>query len=180
MADYIPHNTVIIHVKEKPWVNCELKRLIRRRNILWKRYKRTQQSTHYNCFKALQNRVTSLNRSIRKTYSIPVLIEQDLPVSDPVQKANIFNSYFADQCTLPNNAENHNLPDTNFETDQRLDILNFQPCEVKKLLNSVDPNKASGPDNISNLVLKEVAREVCTPLCKIFNQSLIAGVYLNY
>ena len=85
--------------------------------------------------------------------SIPVLIEQDLPVSDPVQKANIFYSYFADQCTLPANAENHNLPDTNFETDQRLDTLNFQPCEIKKLLNSVDPNKASGPDNISNLVL---------------------------
>ena len=112
--------------------------------------------------------------------SIPVLIEQDLPVSDPVQKANIFNSHFADQCTLPDNAENHNLPDTNFETDRRLDILNFQPCEVKKLLNSVDPNKASGPDNISNLVHKEVAREVCTPLCKIFNQSVIAGVYHNY
>ena len=123
MADYIPHNTVTVHVKEKPWVNCALKRLIRRRNVLWKRYKRTQQSTHYNCFKALRNRVTSLNRSLRKTYyknlgeelcssqiserqwwktvkrvtgasvqrSIPVLIEQDLPVSDPVQKANIFN-----------------------------------------------------------------------------------------
>ena len=210
MADYIPHNTVTVHVKEKPWVNCELKRLIRGRNVLWKRYKRTQQSTHYNCFKALRNRVTSLNRSLRKTYyqnlgeelcssqiserqwwetvkkvtgasvqrSIPVLIEQDLPVSDPVQKANIFNSYFADQCTLPANAENHNLPDTNFETDQRLDTLNFQLS--KKLLNSVDPSKASGPDNISNFVLKEVAREVCTPLCKIFNQSLIAGVYPNY
>ena len=62
MADYISHNTVTVHAKEKPWVNCELKRLIRRRNVLWKRYKRTQQSTHYNCFKALRNRVTSLNR----------------------------------------------------------------------------------------------------------------------
>ena len=39
MADYIPHNTVTVHVKEKPWVNCELKKLIRRRNVLWKRYK---------------------------------------------------------------------------------------------------------------------------------------------
>ena len=68
MADYIRHNTVTVHVKEKPWVNCELKRLIRRCNVLWKRYKCTQQSTHYNCFKALRNRVTSLNRSLCKTY----------------------------------------------------------------------------------------------------------------
>ena len=44
----------------------------------------------------------------------------------------------------------------------------------------MDPNKASGPDNISNLLLKEVASEVCTPLCKIFNLSLIAGLYPNY
>ena len=52
--------------------------------------------------------------------------------------------------------------------------------KFKNFLNSVDPSKASGPDNISNLVLKEVASEVCTPLCKIFNKSLIAGVYPNY
>ena len=168
MADYIPHNNVTVHVKEKLWVDCELKRLIRRRNVLSKRYKCTQQSTHYrpNWFKVVRNQVTSLNSSLRKTYyknlaeelcssqiserqwwktvkmvtgasvqrSTPVLIEQDLPVSDLVQKANIFNSYFADQCTLTDNAENHNLPDTNFGTDQRLNILYFQPSEVQKLL----------------------------------------------
>ena len=123
MADYIPHNTVTVHVKENPWVKCELKRLIPSRNVLLKRYKRTKQSTHYNSVEAIQNHVASLNRSLRKTYyqnlceelcssqiserqwwktvkkvtsvsverSIPVLIEQDLPVSDIVQKANIFN-----------------------------------------------------------------------------------------
>ena len=28
LADYIPHNNVTVHVKEKLWVNSELKRLI--------------------------------------------------------------------------------------------------------------------------------------------------------
>ena len=42
--------------------------MIRRRNLLWRRYKRSGSADHYTTFKLLRNRVVSLNRQLRNVY----------------------------------------------------------------------------------------------------------------
>ena len=46
---------------------------------------------------------------------------------------------------------------------------------VKKLLQNLKVNKASGPDRIPNRVLKELSEELAPILTLIFNQSLTTG-----
>ncbi len=46
---------------------------------------------------------------------------------------------------------------------------------IKKLMNGINPNKASGPDNIPCRVLKELAEELSPILAALFNQSLSTG-----
>ena len=49
--------------------------------------------------------------------------------------------------------------------------------EVRKILKSLDVNKATGPDGISNFLLKNTADVLAKPPCKLFNYSLEAGVF---
>ena len=48
-------------------------------------------------------------------------------------------------------------------------------CGVQKLLHTIKPNKASGPDSIPCRVLKEAASELAPALADIFNSSLSVG-----
>jgi len=50
---------------------------------------------------------------------------------------------------------------------------------VQNLLESLDPNKASGPDNIPTCILKLFAKEVTLILTVIFFQSLTSGHISN-
>ena len=51
--------------------------------------------------------------------------------------------------------------------------MSFSIPEVKKILKSLNVNKATGPDGISNCLLKNTA----DVLAKLFNFSLEAGVF---
>ena len=48
----------------------EIKKLIRRRNFMWRRYKRSGSADHYlqHLIKLLRSRVVSLNRQLRNVY----------------------------------------------------------------------------------------------------------------
>ena len=207
-AELIPNTTVTVRAREKPWVNGGLKRLIRRRNVLWRRYKRSRSDAHFNTFKIVRNQVVALNRTLRLNYytslgeelsssdmpdrkwwktvrqvtgdkvctSIPPLIENGVSLTDQCVKAAIFNQYFTSQCTQPPRAENP-LPPFEYETKARLSDMSFSIPEVKKLLKSLNVNKATGPDGISIFLLKNTADVLAKALCKLFNYSLEAGVF---
>ena len=51
---------------------------------------------------------------------------------------------------------------------------------VLKTLKSINPNKATGPDNIPNKVLKMAAEILSPSLTAIFNRSLSMGIYPDY
>ena len=203
-SDFIPNRVVTVHPKEKPWVNTDLKKMIRRRNLRWKRYKRSGSADHYTTFKLLRNRVVSLNRQLRNVYysglgeelssptmpgriwwktvkqvtgdkvysGIPTLIENGSPIIDSIEKANIFNEYFASQCQLPDGSNDNPLPPFRYETDERLANITFFPSDIHKILTNLDVNKATGPDKIGNFLLKNVADSISEPLCNFFNYSI--------
>ena len=56
-----------------------------------------------------------------------------------------------------------------------LNSIIFSPLEVKSVLKSLPITKASGPDCLSNRVLRELSKELSVPYCSLFNQLLRVG-----
>ena len=63
----------------------------------------------------------------------------------------------------------------NYNVTSYLDELNFHMEEIRIVLKALPIGNASGPDDISNRVLKELADELATPFCSLINQSLHDG-----
>ena len=69
------------------------------------------------------------------------------------------------------------LPPLTELTDSSIDNIEITEDEVIDVIVNLDPNKASGPDLISNKMLKRVSKTVAKPLCIIFNRSLQEGIF---
>ena len=90
-----------------------------------------------------------------KVPNIPSLQVNDELISEFEVKANIFNKYFASQCTTINN--NGVLPSTlNHLTDDKLSSFNISSEVIFQLIKNLDPNKAHGYDDISVKMLSYV------------------------
>ena len=56
-----------------------------------------------------------------------------------------------------------------------LSSIAFDPHEVDESLKTLTTDKASGPDGLSNRILKELSHELSSTLCSLFNKSLSLG-----
>ena len=61
----------------------------------------------------------------------------------------------------------------------RLTSITCTPHEVASLIELLNPNKATGPDGISNKMLKAEAKEVAVPLSILFNSSFREGKFAD-
>ena len=92
-----------------------------------------------------------------------------------MRKLNTFNTYFQNQTILDDsNAILPELPPPSYNTLLNRIILTL---EVESKLKTLKPGKASGPNGLSNRVLKELSNELSSPFCSLFNQSLHRGVF---
>ena len=107
--------------------------------------------------------------------NIPPLLEDGVLINNDIDKANLLNNYFISQTIPPNT--NIPLPVFEYLTNARLDNIVITPAIVGKVLQSLDPSKATGPDGIGNRVLKECAESLSVPLSIIFNKSLDLGLF---
>ena len=87
-------------------------------------------------------------------------------------KAEILNRQFKSVFTQEDKSNIPKLPGPHYTPIANLDITT---TGVDRLLAKLDPNKASGPDNISCRILKELAVELAPALTAIFNQSIDSG-----
>jgi hypothetical protein len=98
--------------------------------------------------------------------------------SDPTVQAEVLNAQF--QSVFGDGAT---YSEEEFQTKTGMTILDTPPMDeihinsqgVEKLMRSLDPNKATGPDGISPRVLKELAEELAPGLTIIFRSSLATG-----
>ena len=97
-------------------------------------------------------------------------------VTDIQDGANILNKFFSSVFN-PASTASPTLSALPFSgVGEKLDSIELTASEVREVLLSLDPNKASGPDNIPGSLLKNTAAEIAPSLCKIFNLSLSHGV----
>ena len=93
---------------------------------------------------------------------------------DENDKANVLNSFFQRHTNL--NEQNAVIPDLPAATViTTLNSIILSPLEVESVLKSLPIAKASGPDGLSNRVLRKLPKELSVPYCSLFNQSLRVG-----
>ena len=103
---------------------------------------------------------------------LPTLIDEGVLYSTDIEKASLLSDYFAGQSRLPPTPTDFSLPEFHCLTESRLHNIVFSNLQVKKVLESLDPNKATGPDHISNRILKSTATSLAGPLANVFNISM--------
>ena len=106
----------------------------------------------------------------------PILIDNDIAISDNREKANLLNSFFSSQA---------NIDDSNVYRQQLaipsvvMHNILITPDEVNSILKSLPQGKASGPDGVDNRILRELSDELSQPLSDLFNLSLSQGTVPN-
>ena len=90
-------------------------------------------------------------------------MEDDKFVTDMKTKADIFNKFFAEQCTpLKNDSK---LPSNQiYLTQSRLGSLNFNEDEILKIIRALNPHKVHGYDDISVRMIKICDKSLLEPL----------------
>ena len=84
-----------------------------------------------------------------------------------MDKANLFNNFFAKQCTSISNDSTVSVS-INFVTTERLSSLEFCVDDIAKIISSLDQNKGHGHDEISIHMIKLCASSISKPLHLIF------------
>ena len=112
----------------------------------------------------------------KKNPLIPPLLVDDKFVTDIQEKANVFNKFFAEQCTPLNN--NSSLPVNQlFLTHSRLMSLDFDEDELLLIIRALNINKAHGHDDISIRMIKICDKSLIKPLMLIFKKSTRSSYY---
>ena len=74
------------------------------------------------------------------------------------------------------NAALANLPD-NPLLNSHLDNITLSELEVESVIKTLVIGKASGPNGLSNRILRELSSELAIPFCALFHQSLRSGTF---
>ena len=93
------------------------------------------------------------------------------------EKAECLNNFFTSIWNVDDS--NTHLPIFQVKYPNTLSDISCTAPEIEILINSLNPNKSTGPDNISNRMLKAVAKEISVPLSIVFNRSFAEGVFAN-
>ena len=154
-------------------------------NNLLKKTKRDYFMTQINTTKRdpkntwrLINELTSRKTSVNS--NMKAIKQEGVTLTNSADIANTFNNYFT---TIGDNlAKNIPCSDVNpisytSPVNSAFSFAEISLESVLKTLKSVNPNKATGPDNIPNKVLKMAAEILSPSLSAIFNRSLSMGIY---
>ena len=88
-------------------------------------------------------------------------------VTDFKEKAEIFNNFFAKQCTIVSNTSKRST-DSLKRTNNCLSTISFTKDGIAKIIKKHDPNKAHGHVRISFLMSKICGESTLKPLELIF------------
>ena len=107
----------------------------------------------------------------KKIPSIPPIYHNNNYITDFKEKAQIFNNFFAKQCTLVENSSK--LPTNSFKrTNNLLSTFSFTKDDIAKIIKSLNPNKAHGFEMISIRMIKICGESILKPLNLIVKSCL--------
>lgn len=170
----------------------------------WQNYMKTQDQYHYNCFSSVRKKLRKHLRQLKKLYfknkvsSILTSnynskkwhqLAKDLYISSAVSsvvpkliyntetydtdegKAAILNECFTNRANKPMCF----FPSIPPRTEKVISDVHIDISSISATLASLDTSKATGPDEISNLLLRNCHEALATPLWLLFRQALEIG-----
>ena len=184
-----------------PWLNRLLEKCLKKKNKMHAKAKRSGNTKSWQKYKKYQKRCRNMTNQAEKNYvndkivkglseknskplwqyikskrrdvvGISPLNSNGLLKSEPAQKAEILVSKFEEVFTQP--------LESNLDAQQQIypDIpdLSISKQGVEKLLNDINVNKANGPDDLPNIILKKCASEIAPFLTMLFQTSINTGI----
>ena len=106
----------------------------------------------------------------KKIPLVPPLLVYDKFVNDTKTKTDIFNNFFAEQCT-PLKNDSKLLSNQIYLTQSKLVSLDFNEDKVLKITRSLNIHKAHGYDDISIRMIKICDKSLLKPLIILFKNS---------
>ena len=202
----VPHYETTIRPCDKPFMKSHIRTLMRKRDRLYIRYKKTLNENAYSEYKHYRNIVVS---EVRKAK-----MEFDANIDNKICNGSISKSCWWKVCKSslgmsklssggPLNANGVLVTDDNckanilndfFVSQSKLVVTSTppeleptgtfhissiitQPEDIYKILSQLDTSKACGPDGIGNKLLKEAAVPLAQPLSELFNFILSIGIF---
>ena len=154
--------------------------LDRNKKIAAENYRRNiQQKLNSNSLSAKQywSYINQLLGRIKRS-AIPPLKKGTSFITNTLQKCDLLNVYFASQCCT--NDRHHHFPNAPSLTNAWLVSINIEdPEEMYNLLRKLDTKRATGPDMISNKLLRVSAYGIADSVTKLINRSLALGQFPN-
>ena len=121
---------------------------------------------------------STLNKIVnkKKATNIPPLLENGLFVTNFQNKAEIFNNYFVQQCSL--NMNDSVLPRSYItRCNNLLETIEIDADKVLRIIRSLDCNKAHGWDDMSVSMVKICDSSIVRPLCLIYETSMHTSLF---
>ena len=94
--------------------------------------------------------------------------EGDVFISDPKEKVNLFNDYFASQATVPN-SDSAEIPFLPQWSSEALSVITADEEMVCNLMSPVNISKATGYDSIINKIIRLCSEGLYKPLTSLIN-----------
>ena len=106
---------------------------------------------------------------------IPTLLNGPEVLVSSADKASLFGRMFASNSNLDD--LNHPVPLFESRTESALSCLKITVREVRSFISALSVDKATGPDEIPIIVLKNTAPELAPILAKLFNRCISEGCF---
>ena len=112
----------------------------------------------------------------KKIPCIPPIYHSNNYITEFKEKTQIFNKFFAKQCTL---VENTSKPptDSSKRTNNLFSTISFTKDDIANIIKNLNSNKAHGFDMISILMLKICGESISKPLKLIFKSCIESGKF---
>ena len=161
----------------------------------WERYRAQRNQTNYLIREGKKSYYEKVNRDlsdstinnkkwwaiVKRIYgakkpSIPALIENNVAISDPVHKAQLFNEYFISQTELigSDNTPPFIVP---FQNSKFISDIVATTQEVLILMRNLDKSKACGHDGIGNKIINLCREGFCVFFTNFINLAFKIGKF---
>ena len=203
MESFIPKVTVTNKKKRPIWMNNQIKKSVKKKYKLFKRFLESDNSWHYHEYIKVRNQVTKDTKKAKYEYEVKVAKEsklnpkmfwryvnskrkckqnvtslkndEDILITDDKGKADLLNKYFSSVFTKEDLKNLPHMSEGEKSNEMFASDLIITEEAVRAKLSNLNPNKSPGPDKLYPRILKELCNELAKPLTYFFNLSIEKG-----